>query len=58
MIRHAHSPTAEPFVPPDFRSLRNLREAAATCKGCDLYKHATQTVFGVGPVEARVVMMG
>lgn len=43
---------------PDRRSLKALREAAAGCRGCDLYKDATQTVFGEGPAHADVVMVG
>src|SRR5205823_10943950 len=35
-----------------------LQSAAAGCKGCDLYMHATQTVFGEGPKDARVVFVG
>ena len=50
-------PSAQPWVP-DSLSLPRLVAAAAKCEGCDLYQHATQTVFGEGPVEARVVMVG
>jgi DNA polymerase len=32
--------------------LRELQAAAADCKACDLYKNATQTVFGEGPPQA------
>jgi hypothetical protein len=46
-MSEARSSAAE-FVP-ESRSLRALREAAADCHGCALYKDATQTVFGVGP---------
>ena len=35
-----------------------LRDAAARCTGCDLYKNATQTVFGEGPESARVMLVG
>lgn len=35
-----------------------LREAAAACKGCDLWKRGTQTVFGEGSTNARVLMVG
>ncbi|MEP9358797.1 UdgX family uracil-DNA binding protein [Sphingomonas sp. KR3-1] len=35
-----------------------LREEAEHCTRCDLYKHATQTVFGEGPVDARMMIMG
>jgi uracil-DNA glycosylase len=43
---------------PEKLSLKSLREAAAGCQGCELYKHATQTVFGEGPRDARIVMVG
>lgn len=39
-------------------SLRALREAAAGCKRCPLWKPATQTVFGEGPARARVLLVG
>jgi uracil-DNA glycosylase len=39
-------------------SLRSLREAAAHCHGCDLYKDATQTVFGEGNARARIMLVG
>jgi len=35
-----------------------LRAAAAECRGCDLYKRGTQTVFGEGRADARVMMIG
>lgn len=47
-----------PAPVPRTRSLRRLREAAAGCRACDLYAHATQTVFGSGPRTARIVMVG
>ncbi|MBV8433304.1 MAG: UdgX family uracil-DNA binding protein, partial [Candidatus Eremiobacteraeota bacterium] len=43
---------------PERLSLKSLREAAAHCRGCDLYKAATQTVFGEGPRRARVMFVG
>lgn len=39
-------------------SLTNLRTAAASCHGCDLYKYATQTVFGEGRAQARLLLVG
>ncbi|WP_243699931.1 UdgX family uracil-DNA binding protein [Lysobacter sp. N42] len=38
--------------------LAAIREAAAYCKRCDLWRPATQTVFGEGPARARVVLVG
>jgi uracil-DNA glycosylase family protein len=35
-----------------------LAEEAAHCTRCHLYKHATQTVFGEGPSQARIMMVG
>lgn len=39
-------------------SISALRDAAAGCKACDLWKLGTQTVFGEGPPTARVMMIG
>ena len=50
-------PTAAPFVPPR-PTLPKLREAAAGCKGCDLWKLGTQTVFGEGAAHARAMFVG
>src|SRR2546423_13102568 len=50
-------PTAEAFMPARI-TLPTLQSAAAGCKGCDLYKYATQTVFGEGPKDARVMFVG
>jgi uracil-DNA glycosylase len=49
--------TAADFLP-QRRSLTALREAAATCRGCPLYRDATQTVFGEGRASAEVVFVG
>jgi DNA polymerase len=48
---------AGPFVP-QTDSLKALREAAASCRGCPLHEKATQTVFGEGPRRARVMLVG
>lgn len=39
-------------------SLRALRDAANGCKRCDLWKPATQTVFGEGRERARIMVIG
>jgi uracil-DNA glycosylase len=49
--------TAAPFVP-QRRTLTTLRAAAESCEGCDLYRMATQTVFGEGAVPARLMLVG
>jgi uracil-DNA glycosylase len=38
--------------------IETLREQAATCRACHLWKHATQTVFGEGPRHAPIMMVG
>jgi DNA polymerase len=53
----ANADGAAPFVP-HTTSLRALSAAAHACRGCELYKHATQVVFGAGPKRARVVLVG
>ena len=40
------------------RTLDELREEAAGCKACDLWKTGTQTVFGEGAVKAEVMFVG
>jgi uracil-DNA glycosylase len=49
--------SAAPFVPAT-TSIRTLSAAAHECTGCDLYKNATQVVFGAGPQKARVMFVG
>jgi uracil-DNA glycosylase family protein len=49
--------TAADFLP-EQRSLRALREAAQGCRGCSLYRNATQTVSGQGPPSADIVLVG
>jgi DNA polymerase len=48
---------ARPFVPVA-HSLEVLSQAAASCRGCELYAGCTQTVFGAGPAKARIVLVG
>jgi uracil-DNA glycosylase len=43
---------------PERPTLPKLREAAAGCKACDLWKSGTQTVFGEGRREAEVMFVG
>jgi uracil-DNA glycosylase family protein len=49
--------SAADFLPAHL-TLKALRESARSCKGCDLYKNATQTVFGEGPQKADVIFVG
>jgi len=43
---------------PETQDLRTLQDAARACQGCELYKRATQVVFGEGPPDAKLVMIG
>jgi uracil-DNA glycosylase family protein len=43
---------------PQGASLEELRAVAAGCRNCDLWKRATQTVFGEGPRKARAILVG
>ena len=53
----AKARSAAPFVP-ETTSVRTLSAAAHGCRGCDLYKTATQVVFGAGPRGAHVMFVG
>ena len=43
---------------PTLTTIGQLKRAAADCKACDLWKRATQTVFGDGPTKAEVMFVG
>jgi uracil-DNA glycosylase len=49
--------TAAPWVPDD-GGLTTLQRASKECQGCDLWRNATQTVFGEGPVHPDVMFVG
>jgi len=49
--------SARPFVP-THPTLATAKAAAAGCMGCDLWRRATQTVFGAGPSRAAVMLVG
>jgi uracil-DNA glycosylase len=48
---------ATPFLP-ERRTLEGLRKAASGCRGCHLWRGATQTVFGEGLKRSRVMLVG
>ena len=50
-------PSATAFLP-KLRTLPTLRAASRGCRGCDLYRRATQTVFGEGTKKAAVMLVG
>ena len=49
--------TAQGYVP-QRGGIEELRQASKGCHGCDLYRDATQTVFGEGPEDARILVVG
>lgn len=59
MIRHqqAMQRSADDYLPVQ-RDIAMLRSAAHGCQGCELYQHAHQVVFGQGPVDARLMLVG
>jgi uracil-DNA glycosylase len=52
-----HTGDATPYLP-ERLSLKALREAAAGCRGCHLWRPATQTVFGEGRKSSRLMLVG
>ncbi len=54
--RRAKAP--EPIAAADASDLSTLRRDAETCRRCDLGAHATQTVFGEGPADAKIMFVG
>ena len=61
-IQAKHWPTPKPTMPDDdsadIRSIAELRKAAEDCRRCPLWRNATQTVFGEGPENAKVLFVG
>jgi uracil-DNA glycosylase family protein len=55
--RPPEMPGARSFLPID-PTLSSLRAAVATCRGCPLYREATQAVFGEGGERAHVMLIG
>jgi DNA polymerase len=49
--------TAADYLP-ERQTIASLRDAAKVCHGCDLWRNATQTVFGEGPAKAELVFVG
>lgn len=54
--RHGY-PTAAAFVP-ETGDMAAVAQAALGCEGCDLYREASQTVFGEGAADADIVLVG
>jgi uracil-DNA glycosylase family protein len=53
----ADRPGAEEWVP-DTTSIRRLRDAVPDCRGCELWRDATQAVFGDGSASATMMLVG
>jgi len=49
--------SAEPSIKAN-ASLEELKAAAKKCQACNLWKHATQTVFGEGLPNAKIILIG
>ena len=49
---------AQLLIPPRRGGVKALREAAAGCRACPLWRNATQTVFGAGPARAPMMLVG
>src|SRR2546430_16703785 len=49
---------ARPAQAPDTSSLAEVRRSASECTACHLYERATQTVFGEGPKNAAIMLVG
>jgi len=49
--------SAKSFLPRTM-SIPSLQRAARGCEGCPLFERATQTVFGEGPADSRILMVG
>ncbi len=58
MIWPAKKRSAADYFPEGRLTLGKLEAAAGACRGCDLYRHATQTVFGQGARTARIMLVG
>ena len=56
-MRETQKTSAAAFVPED-RRLEVMAGAVQRCQGCELYRYATQAVFGEGPRQALVMFVG
>jgi uracil-DNA glycosylase family protein len=57
MMATTQKTSAARYLPED-RTLGSLGAAARGCRGCSLYRHATQTVFGHGKPDAPIMLVG
>jgi uracil-DNA glycosylase len=57
-LKQTIDPTSIPDLIPLHPTIPSLREAAKDCRACDLWRNATQTVFGEGAREADIMLIG
>jgi uracil-DNA glycosylase len=57
VVKHGDEDTAARYIPPR-PTVKKLQNAAEDCKACDLWKTATQTVFGEGKQTSTVMFVG
>ena len=58
MARKDRQPDTAASLIPENPTLEGLRKAAAGCRACPLWKNGTQTVFGEGQPDSRVMLVG
>jgi DNA polymerase len=58
MMAHSKKDAASPQLPLLSLSLKELARQAQDCQNCDLWRNATQTVFGEGSPRAPIMMVG
>src|SRR3954452_4814312 len=51
-------PGAEAWVPDEVTSVADLAGGIQACRGCELYRDATQAVMGEGPLGADLMLVG
>jgi DNA polymerase len=57
-VKTAKRPPAKQTLIPFSKSLTELAKEAKDCKNCDLWRNATQTVFGEGGSQAQIMLVG
>jgi uracil-DNA glycosylase family protein len=58
MAKPSTRAATQPSLIPPSEALDDMRARAKHCKACDLYKNATQTVFGEGAAHPRIMFVG
>jgi DNA polymerase len=58
MMAHSRKDAASPQLPLLSLSLKELAKQAKNCRNCDLWRNATQTVFGEGSPPAPIMLVG